>query len=138
MVYRKSIDFVAWSQALLEGLPPGSSVRGQLERASTSIPLNIAEGNGKGSPRDRARFWQIALGSAVECAACLDVAVARGSVPDETAAAGKRQLLEIANMLGALVSRLGAPAAAFAGKVEEHEEGYSSGVEEEEEKEEGK
>ena len=76
-VYQKAIAFVAWTQSLIETLPRGISAKDQLERASTSIPLNLAEGNAKFSHRDRGRFWQIAHGSAVECAACLDVLVAQ-------------------------------------------------------------
>lgn len=36
-------------------------VKDQLDRASTSIPLNIAEGNGKYTPKDRCRFFDQAL-----------------------------------------------------------------------------
>ncbi|HEV7404579.1 MAG TPA: four helix bundle protein [Chthoniobacteraceae bacterium] len=107
IVYRKSITFVAWTQPIIEELPGKVSARDQLERASTSVPLNIAEGNGKFSIADRARFWQIAHGSAVECAGCLDVLVARKKIAEEVAVAGKEQLEEIVNMLLALLDRLG-------------------------------
>ncbi len=41
------------------------------------IANNIAEGNGKRSLPDRCRYLDIARGSALECAACLDGLVAR-------------------------------------------------------------
>ena len=50
-----------------------ADLRDQLQRASTSIPLNVAEASGKTGTADRARFCAIARGSALECAAILDV-----------------------------------------------------------------
>lgn len=46
-VYQHSIKFVAWATDLLESVPKSISAHDQLDRASTSVPLNIAEGNGK-------------------------------------------------------------------------------------------
>ncbi|NQU10704.1 four helix bundle protein [bacterium] len=106
-VYQAAIRFAAWVEDLLHHLPP-RSVRDHLDRASTSIPLNIAEGNGKFSVRDRCRFLDIARGSAVECAACLDVAAAKRLLKREEVAAGKEQLLRIVSMLVALISSLSA------------------------------
>ncbi len=106
-VYRLAIDFAAWGQKLAISLRPTDSTRSQLERASTSIPLNIAEGNGKSSKRDRARFWQIALGSTLECAAILDVLVVRGTRTGEEVAEGKQQLERVAAMLIGLLKGLG-------------------------------
>jgi four helix bundle protein len=106
-VYTKSIDFVAWTQSLIKSLPAKVSARDQLERASTSVPLNIAEGNAKFSQADRARFFQIAHGSAVECAACLDVLVARGFVAAEISRVGKERLETVVNMIMGLLDRLG-------------------------------
>ena len=76
-VYQASIEFVTWADGLLEKLPKSLAVTNQLDRASTSISLNIAEGNGKFTDADRCRFFDIARGSALECAACLDVLAAK-------------------------------------------------------------
>ena len=75
--YQESIKFVAWVTPILERFPKTQSVRGHLNQASTSAPLNIAEGNAKFSMEDRSRYLEIASGSALECAAALDVLVAQ-------------------------------------------------------------
>ena len=74
-VYQVSIQFVAVAVALSGQLPKGyAPLADQLRRAAWSIPLHIAEGVGKPSPSDQARFHAIARGSAMECGAILDVA----------------------------------------------------------------
>lgn len=102
-VYQQSISFVAWVSGLLEAIPKSIAVHGQLDRASTSVPLNIAEGNGKSTPKDRCKFFDTARGSALECAACLDVLLVQGKIDSETAAAGKASLVEIVSMLVGLI-----------------------------------
>ncbi len=100
-VYQDSIRFVSWVDTLLESIPKSLAVYNQLERASTSIPLNIAEGNGKCTPADRCRFFDIARGSALECAACLDVLLAKKRI--DSADAGKAILVRIVSMLVGLI-----------------------------------
>ena len=102
-VYQKAIAFVSYADDILEGLPKSLAVHGQLDRASTSIPLNIAEGNGKYTPPDRCRYFDIARGSALESAACLDVLVAKKKIEGSAAIKGKEFLLGIVSMLVGLV-----------------------------------
>ena len=104
-VYRESIGFIAWLSALMEERVRVGDVKDQLDRASTSIPLNIAEGNGKYAPKDRCRFFDIAHGSALECAAGLDVLVAKGKLTPEQIRAGKETLQKIVRMLMGLIKR---------------------------------
>src|SRR5271157_3072524 len=104
-VYQESIGFIAWLSALLDGTVRIGEVKDQLDRASTSIPLNIAEGNGKYSPKDRCRFFDIAHGSALECAAGLDILVAKAKLPVEQIRPGKERLQKIVRLLIGLIKR---------------------------------
>ena len=102
-VYQAAIQFVAWSSELLVRIPKTAAIHNQLDRASTSIPLNIAEGNGKHTSADRCRFFDMARGSALESAACLDVLVAKSMMEKSQMLIGKEMLLEIVSMLVGLI-----------------------------------
>jgi four helix bundle protein len=107
--YQEALRFVAWVDPLIEKLAAKIAARDQLDRASTSIVLNIAEGNGKRSHPDRCRYFDIARGSAVECAACLDVLAVKGKISREEAAAGKSILIDIVSMVAGLIARFSTP-----------------------------
>ena len=104
-VYRNSIAFCAWVGDFLPLVTQKTAAKDQLDRASTSIPLNIAEGNGKFSVKDRARFLEMARGSALECAACLDVLVARRLATEEQVGGAKSDLAAIVRMIIGLLKR---------------------------------
>lgn len=105
VVYQEAIAFVAWLSPFLEDARRIGDVRDQLDRASASIALNIAEGNGKYSAKDRCRFFDIAHGSALECAAGLDVLVARLKAKPADIRAGKERLANIVRLLLGLIKR---------------------------------
>jgi len=104
-VYRESIAFCGWVGEFLSAISAKAAAKDQLDRASTSIPLNIAEGNGKFSNKDRSRFFDIARGSALECAACLDVLLARKLATDEQVVSSKERLARIVQMLIGLLRK---------------------------------
>ena len=104
-VYQASIAFCGWVGELVTLINGKVAAKDQLDRASTSIPLNIAEGNGKFSAADRGRFLEMARGSALECAACLDVLAARKLVTPKQTEPRKQQLATIVRMLIGLLKR---------------------------------
>jgi four helix bundle protein len=110
-VYQQSIAFCGWVGDLLSEITNKAAAKDQLDPASTSLPLNIAEGNGKFSDADRSRFLEIARGSALECAACLDVLVVRKLIAAERIISAKEQLVRIVNMLMGMLKR-------FSGRAE--------------------
>lgn len=102
-VYQKSLEFLEF---IKNSIPSGTvkqNVFDQLDRASTSIPLNIAEGTGKFTPKDKCRYYDIARGSALECAACLDILSKRNIISKELTDEGKNILIEIVSMLVGLI-----------------------------------
>ncbi len=74
----------------------------QLDRASLSCALNIAEGAGRAG-RDQARHYAIARGSAFECLAVLDLLDLEAAPPDSREA--RTVLLRMMAVLTALVRR---------------------------------
>jgi len=105
-VYRLSIEYVAFSYGIAKTLVGlNRPARDQWLRAAQSIPLNIAEGNGKQSLKDKNRFFEIARGSALECAAIHDVLRVCNATDDEAARCGKSNLKRIVSMLTRLIQR---------------------------------
>src|SRR6266576_1764163 len=104
-VYQEAIAFCGWVGEFIAAISAKAAAKDQLDRASTSIPLNIAEGNGKFSAKDRARFLEIARGSALECAACLDVLLVRKLASEQQVAGQKEKLARIVQMLIGLLGK---------------------------------
>ncbi|GAB6060443.1 four helix bundle protein [Desulfonatronum parangueonense] len=103
-VYRLSISYVAWVFKKCQPLAGiHRNARDQWLRASQSIPLNIAESNGKTASADRRRYFEIARGSALEGAAIQDVLVV-GNALDEVESRERKSEL---NRMALMHSRLG-------------------------------
>ena len=92
-VYRVSIEFVVLTDGITSELARGRGyLVDQLQRAATSVPLNIAEGAAEFSRREKARLYRIARRSACECAAILDIC-ARLQLAQEHAIEEAQELL---------------------------------------------
>ena len=101
-VYQKSTHFLAIAAQIIDFLPKGNAtLNDQLRRSSLSIVLNITEATGKTSRSNR-RYFAIARGSALECAAALDaykiLKLADFALIDE----GKECIIDIVSMLSKL------------------------------------
>ena len=109
-VYQLALSFVGWLANLLPELKANKEARigevvDQIDRASTSIVLNLAKGNGRRATKQRARFFDDARGSATECAGCLDLMVAKRLVSAERVEEGKTIFVRVVSMLTKLVDR---------------------------------
>jgi four helix bundle protein len=104
-VYRVALEFQALATSI--ALPPGRrELRDQLDRAALSIVLNTAEGAGRSSAADKGRFFAMARGSAMECAAVLDVLRATGLAPRLVCVRGRSLLVRVVQMHTLLCLRL--------------------------------
>jgi len=101
--YKKALAFAAWAEPVLERLPKSVAVQNQLDRARTSIVLNIPEGNGRFTSADRCKFFDIARGSALECAGCLDLIFIKKLLSEMELDAGETLLKDIVSLLIGLI-----------------------------------
>jgi four helix bundle protein len=102
-VYRVGLEFQRLVTEATKSVR--GELRSQLERASLSITLNTAEGFARRSASDRRHFYSIARGSALECAAVLDVLFSRGSLTLNDLRRGRSMLVRVIQMLTRLSQR---------------------------------
>ncbi len=118
-VYRAALAFLQIVESLREGAPAiRRHLSDQLDRASTSVVLNIAEGAGEFSPPEKARFYRMARRSATECAAVLDILRVQGLGDDDSFEGGRAKLRDIVSMLTSMVRNI-SPDGAVGGRVRE-------------------
>ena len=67
--YNLAVNF--YRQARCQKLP--SYLQNQLERAASSVALNLAEGYGRHTRADQRRFYSIAMASLRECQAAIEL-----------------------------------------------------------------
>ena len=102
-VYRVTLEFAAMVPDLARTARP--SLRDQLERASASIALNLAEGCARRTKRDRHHFFTMSQGSAMECAAAIDLLRVTGHASSSDVARAKHKVARIVQMLVGLRRR---------------------------------
>ena len=109
VVWKRSMELVAEVYSLVKHLPKEETfaLSDQIRRAAVSIPSNIAEGNGRASTKDYARFLSMARGSKYELETQLLICVdLQYLTPDQIS---KAMLLSEENgrMLNVLIAKLG-------------------------------
>ncbi|MFA7717469.1 MAG: four helix bundle protein [Candidatus Absconditabacterales bacterium] len=80
------------------------NLKDQLQRASTSIILNIAEGAGKYSKADKKNYYLTARGSVHECVAIIRILKAEGIIDEKTYLEIYSMFEEISKMLSGLIN----------------------------------
>ena len=106
-VYQKAKAFHLKVSKLIETTPSISRTnKDQLERASFSVALNIAEGSGRFSKADKRNFYIIARRSSLECAAILDIMCDKGLISEEVRDGFFRDVEELSKMPFAMIQNL--------------------------------
>lgn len=101
-VFNKEVQKLLISQIKIK-----TNLRDQLGRASSSILLNIAEGSGKFTNKDKSRYYRISRGSCYECVAVLDMLMDMELISPTKHNLLYIQLEEVAKMLTGLIKSLG-------------------------------
>ena len=83
-VYQKALSLAGSAESFSSSWGKRHAVVDQFCRASESIVLNIAEGARLQSGPQKAMMADVAFGSTLECAACLDIAMIKGFVEQKT------------------------------------------------------
>ena len=117
MSYKDFTDMPVWQKALEVGemvflmtseLPKSEDygLTSQLRRASTSVPLNIAEGWGRGSNKSFANFLKIARGSLFEVETILEICFRLDYINNETINTLRNEIEQIGKMINSFIKKL--------------------------------
>src|SRR5689334_2945158 len=99
-VYQTAVEFVVFIEPIVKQLPKGRSyLVDQLQRAASSVALNIAEGAGEYSANEKIRFYRMARRSATECAGILDICKRLDFIDENRSSKSRGLLLRIVSML---------------------------------------
>jgi four helix bundle protein len=102
--YRLGLDFMRWFHALPGAPELSSRLLRQVDKAGTSVVLNIAEGNGRYAPGDRRSLFDIAEASVVRAGAYLELCARSSGMDSEQKRRAMDLLGRIASMLRGLAS----------------------------------
>ena len=85
-VWRSSIELAREIYAITDRMPPNErfGLAAQMRSAAVSVSSNIAEGAGRGTSRELARFLRIAVGSLTELSSQLELAALLRLVDSQT------------------------------------------------------
>ncbi len=108
IVWQKSMELVREIYALSKKLPLEErfALSDQMRRAAVSIPSNIAEGYGRNTTRDYARFLGIARGSIYELETQMNICIMLGYISEQDASKAFDFCEEISRIIFAIIEKL--------------------------------
>ena len=108
VVWQKAIDLVDEIYLLTGTFPTEENfgLKSQIRRSAVSVPSNIAEGQGRGTPKEFLRFLNIVLGSLAELDTQIEIALRQKMIGMEEGKLVIEQIIEIRKMTYGLISNL--------------------------------
>ena len=102
-VYQAAIEIITLVEKLTQKRPKGKAhLADQLQRAASSVVLNISEGAGEFSANEKVRFYRMARRSATECASIIDIYKQLSLSSEQALAELRHLLLRVVSMLSKL------------------------------------
>lgn len=108
IVWQRAMDLAADVYRVTAGFPREEiyGLRQQVRNAASSVPSNIAEGQGRGTTKEFLHFLRIARGSLNEVIPQMLLAKRFGYVSEEHAESNRSLAEDVARLMGALVRTL--------------------------------
>jgi len=101
-VYQLSLAFVSWADHLARDCKVSSRRNSRLDELSTSVVLNIAEGNGRFKSFDHRQFIDMAQQSAMKSVVIVDIMMVKKEIESERGRSAKDMLSRMTKMLLAM------------------------------------
>jgi len=106
-VYERSLEFSIELCRKASDFPiKFSRIRDQLIGAAISVPLNIAEGSGRKTTKDKIHFYKIARASAFECVPILDICSRLSLIDEGFYNKFKQEITEISKMISGFINSI--------------------------------
>lgn len=103
-VYHRALELSIELSKLAIGFPQSySRVRDQLIGAAISIPLNLAEGSGRYSEKDKKNFYKFSRSSAFELVPTVDIIWGLGLIDNRKRDEIRHEIAELSRIISALI-----------------------------------
>jgi four helix bundle protein len=104
-IYKEALKWVETVDAVVETARSKVSYTfiDQLSRAALSIPLNIAEGNGRRTPNEKRQFFYVVRGSILESVPLIQVLRSKGILEEADYGKAYSQLELMSKMIAGLI-----------------------------------
>jgi len=106
-VYQRSLTLAIYICQTASKFPfKFSRIRDQLIGAAISVPLNIAEGSGRKSVKERTNFYKISITSLFEIIPLLEICLKLNLIEKEKCDKFRKEATELAKMINGLIKSL--------------------------------